>query len=306
MKHFLSSFRGAAFWVGISVLLAPPRTFAADLKPQTVQAWDEYVKTVKERAQKHFHSGTGFLSIDETPDDAARVRDGEIVVSPSTSHVPLKVPCGLIHDWSGSAFISNASLAEVLRVVRDYQNYKTIYHPNVVESLPISTGEWQDRFSLLLMNRSVVAKTALDSEYQSSYVRVDDQRLYSITESTRIQEIANYGTPSQHTLSENEGKGLIWRLLSITRYEERDGGVYIELEVVALSRDVPISLRWLIDPIVRRVSRSSLETSLQQTGKAVRSEAIEANGSSDRSCSSPADCGFAPVPLVTGPVHSLR
>lgn len=51
---------------------------------------------------------------------------------------------------------------------------------------------------------------------------------------------------------------------------ERDGGVYVEFEAIGLSRDIPASMRWLIDPIVRRVSRRSLLTSLQQTEKAVR------------------------------------
>ena len=63
----------------------------------------------------------------------------------------------------------------------------------------------------------------------------------------------------------NEGKGLIWRLYSAPRFEERDGGVYIELEALALSRDIPAGLHWMIEPIVRRVSRSSLATALQQT-----------------------------------------
>jgi hypothetical protein len=66
-----------------------------------------------------------------------------------------------------------------------------------------------------------------------------------------------------------EGSGVIWRLFSIARYQERDGGVYIELEAIALSRDIPASLRWLAGPIVRRVSRSSLSISLRQTENAV-------------------------------------
>jgi hypothetical protein len=66
-----------------------------------------------------------------------------------------------------------------------------------------------------------------------------------------------------------EGSGVIWRLFSIASYRERDGGVYIELEAIALSRDIPASLRWLAEPIVRRVSRASLSTSLRQTENAV-------------------------------------
>ena len=65
--------------------------------------------------------------------------------------------------------------------------------------------------------------------------------------------------------------GLIWRVHSTTHFEERDGGVYIEVETIALSRDIPTMLRWVVDPIVRRVSRASLTASLQQTEAAVRS-----------------------------------
>jgi len=62
---------------------------------------------------------------------------------------------------------------------------------------------------------------------------------------------------------------LIWRLSSITRLEERDGGVYAELEAIALSRDIPAAFRVFLPPIVRRVSRDSLATSLHQTKVAI-------------------------------------
>lgn len=67
----------------------------------------------------------------------------------------------------------------------------------------------------------------------------------------------------------NTGRGLIWRVYSISRFEQRDGGVYVELEAIALSRDVPAGLRWAVDPIVRRTSRGSIQVSLQKTREAV-------------------------------------
>ena len=132
----------------------------------------------------------------------------------------------------------------------------------------------EDRYSALLMNKSVFSKTALDGEYRSNIFRLDLQRAYSITESTRLREIDNYGSHDQRTLPEDEGSGFIWRLFSITRYQERDGGVYMEVEAMALSRDVPFSLRWIVEPIVRRISRGSLFTSIKQTGDAVRSTSL--------------------------------
>jgi hypothetical protein len=64
--------------------------------------------------------------------------------------------------------------------------------------------------------------------------------------------------------------------------------VYIELEAIALSRDIPAALRWAVEPIVRRVSRSSLDTSLQQTKDAVRSLALQEQSlTADRSHDTP-------------------
>jgi hypothetical protein len=285
---------------------APASTLAADLKPETVQKWEEYIKAVSARNHGRLVSGSSFLSIDETPDGNARLRGGEIVVAPAGPHVPMKIPSGLIHDWVGDAFVPNATLPDVLRVVRDYRRYQDIYHPSVLDSKPTATGEWEDRFSLLLMNKSLI-KTALDSDYRSSYTRLDDQRWYSTTETTRIQEVADYGASSQHTLPENQGAGLIWRLYSITRFEERDGGVYVELEAIALSRDIPISLRWVVDPIVRRISRSSLSTSLQQTQDAVRSGSSSASRySSGPFCSATKNCLVGAHASDTRPVDSFR
>ena len=189
-----------------------------------------------------------------------------------------KCPSGLIHDWIGAAFIPRVTLNDVMAVARDYARYKEVYQPTVVDSKAIATGETKDRYSMLLMNKSLFLKTAFDSDYESCYVHVDDRRAYSVTRTTRVQEIEEYGSPAQRLLHEGEGSGVIWRLFGITRYVERDGGVYVELEAIGLSRDIPASLRWLVEPIVRRVSRASLSTSLRQTENAVRLHAEVAHG----------------------------
>jgi hypothetical protein len=259
--------------LALATLLSPMQVAAADLKPETLQAWEAYLQAAKARNQKHLADGTAFLSIDSAPADSAKLRQGEIIVSPARPNVPVKVRSGLIHDWTGAIFIPNASIGDVIRVVRDYDHYRAIYHPNVVGSKPLEIGESEDRFSIVIMNKSFFAKGALDSDYRSTFVRIDDQHWYSTSETTRVQEVAEYGAASQYLLPEDHGKGIIWRLYSYARLEERDGGVYIELEAIALSRDIPAALRMVVDPVVRRVSRSSLETSLQQTADAVRASA---------------------------------
>jgi hypothetical protein len=242
----------------------------ADLTSETVQQWEDYVKAANTRHADRLAQGA-FLLSDEVAGQTNKLRNGGVVVTPGSQHIPLKVQSGLIHDWTGAAFIPNAKLDDVLPVLRDYDRYKEYYRPNVVYAKRIATSESKDQFSMVLMNKSAIARTALDADYQTVYTRINDHRWCSVTDVTRLQEIADYDTPSQHILPENHGMGLIWRLHSITRFEERDGGVYIEVEAIALSRDIPAALRWVVEPIVRRVSRASLATSLQQTEAAVRS-----------------------------------
>lgn len=252
------------------VLLVVFTAHATELKQQTVKAWQEYVGSANARMQERLRPGVHFLKVDDDPHWISNVRRGEILVSHGGSQDLTKVPSGLIHDWFGAAFIERSTLNQVLSVVRDYDQYKRFYHPTVVDSKELSRYGLEDRFSMALVNKSLLVETALAGNYNCVYFRVSDRRWYSITESTQILEVENYGTPSQHMLSDGEGKGLMWRLFSITRFEERDGGVYIELEAIALSRDIPVSLRWMVEPIVRRISRSSLITSLRQTEDAVR------------------------------------
>jgi hypothetical protein len=135
----------------------------------------------------------------------------------------------------------------------------------VLESAARGIDGWKDVFFLRLANRSVIAKTALDTEVETTYFRVDNKRWYGISNTRHIREVDKLGTPEQKILPEDEGTGLIWRIASISRFEERDGGVYAEMEALALSRDIPAALRLVVTPIVRRVSRDAVLTSLHQT-----------------------------------------
>jgi hypothetical protein len=275
---------------------------AAELKPVTLSAWEQYVESADAAMQDRLRPGAAFLWADETADRRSRLRAGEILVTEARDHTPKKVPSGLIHHWMGVAFIPDAKLDNVLGVVRDYTHYKDYYHPTVIDSRTVrqarnaSQSEGMpdtDRFSTLLMNKALFLKVALDNEYESSYLPAGPGRAYSITNCVRVQEIENYGQLDERKLPSGQGSGYIWRLHGITRYEEKDGGVYIEVEAMALSREIPAVMHWAVDPIVRRVSKDSLITSLRQTQAAV-------NGSSqiatDQQIAVPTlASGFAPT-----------
>ena len=111
----------------------------------------------------------------------------------------------------------------------------------------------------------------MEGRCKAQHFPVNARRAYGIADMKQLREIEEYGHPGEHALPVDTGHGFIWRLHDITRYEERDGGVYLEVEAIALTRDIPSSLRWLVAPIVKHLSFDSLETMLRQTRDAVAS-----------------------------------
>lgn len=257
-----------AFLAAVLLILAASLTSkGAELSPETLKAWDAYVQAQNARAAG-YTDATPFLWSDESPDRLRRLHQGETVVAPVGAN-PHRVPHGLIHHWIGAAFLPGARLDDVLSVVRDYGKYEEFYAPNVIESRVLHLTGTEDTFSLRMLNKAAVAKFALDTDFQTTYMRLNNNKWYSIAHTTRVREVENYGFAGEHEAAADTGRGLIWRLYSISRFEQRDGGVYVELEAIALSRDVPGALRWMVDPIVRRTSRSSIRVSLQKTEGAV-------------------------------------
>jgi len=242
---------------------------AAELKQETARAWDDYIQTVNTHMQKRCTADGPFLWADEVADRTDQLRAGNIIVEPIDNEVPKRVPSGLIHHWMGAVFIARIGVDDVLSVTRHYERYSEYYRPVVLDAKPICRSASDDRFSLLLMNKSVLRKTALEGEYQTRYFHPSTDRLYSISYAMRIQEIENYGQPTERKFSDGAGSGYIWRIASFTRLQQRDDGVYMEVEAIVLSRDIPAAFRWFVAPIVRRVSRNSLLISLQQTKDAI-------------------------------------
>jgi hypothetical protein len=241
----------------------------AVLNPETKEAWDAYLKVRLDAMQTRLKGDNHFLWLDEQPGRIEHVRTKGPYIQPIGDHIPAPVPSGLIHAWIGAGFVPDATIADILGVVRDYDNYEHVYKPGVIASKLYRQDGPADYFFLRFANKSVVAKTALDSDGEASYFQVGEHRWYAYSNTTSIREIDKFGTPDEHKLPEDHGTGLIWRLSSITRLEERDGGVYAELEAYALSRDIPAAFRLFVTPIVRRVSRDALATSLHETKIAV-------------------------------------
>jgi len=61
----------------------------------------------------------------------------------------------------------------------------------------------------------------------------------------------------------------LWRLNTYWRFEEKDGGVYVQCEALSLTRDIPYGLGWLIKPLVTKIPKQSLSRALGRTREVV-------------------------------------
>ena len=254
----------ALLFAGIPGLLS-----AIELQTGTLNAWDDYIRKADSRMQARLASRQPFLWIDEDPNRARRLRGGEVVIAPVNGRATQCVPNGLIHDWIGAVFLRNATIETLFAVIHDYDRYKEFYKPFVADSRVINCSESEQRFSMIWKHRVLFITAVIEGQYRMCNFVLDTRRGYSIADTASMQEIENYGEAGERYLPPGQGNGFMWRLHSIGRYEERDGGVYIESEVMALTRDIPVSLRWLVSPLVNRLSMNSLETSMRQTRDAV-------------------------------------
>ena len=269
-----STYRQAASTEGLALLLAivlssPMLISAADLNQQTINAWDEYIQAINSQMTQRSNGTTSFLWIDEAPGRRERVRQGEILVEPGSKDTPEKVPQGLIHNWLGAVFIPDATLGSVFAMLNDYGRYDQIYNPAVKDAKLLKVSGAMRKFSLVLSEKAPFVNAAIATEYVSQNFRLDRHRWYTITYSTRIQQIDDFGKPGARELPPDQGAGYIWRLFSIQRFEERDGGVYTELETIALSRNIPFEIQWLVRPILQHLPRESMTATLQKTRDAV-------------------------------------
>ena len=112
----------------------------------------------------------------------------------------------------------------------------------------------------------------MDTTYDVLFGRLDAQHGYSISRSTRIAEIASPGTSAEHALNDNEEHGFLWGLNSAWCYEERDGGLYLQIEAVSLTRSIPRGLGWMIGRYVESIPRESLEFTLRSVCNGLRKD----------------------------------
>ena len=256
----------------LSLAASPNDAITAELKTETVQAFDRYIRDSEARLDRKLHSSS-FLWAEESAQRIQQLRQGQILTEPFTGKREIKVPGGLIHDWIGAVFIPGATLRQTLALVQNYDHHKDVYKPEVIDSKLLSRNGNDFKIRLVLLKKKVLT-IVLNTDHDVRYFPLDDKRCYSRSYSTRIAEVDDYGKPGQRELPVGQDHGFLWRLYSYWKFEEKDGGVYVECEAISLTRGIPVAVAWLVEPIVRSLPRESLANTLRATREAIQATAV--------------------------------
>jgi hypothetical protein len=238
------------------------------LQAATLEPFLAYIGNAEQEMQSTFQPGGGFLWSEQKPEREGRILDGRIEAELWSGAKPIGVPDGLIHDWVGAAFAPNVTVERTLELVQDYDNHKQIYKPEVVDSRLISRDGNDFQIYLRLLKKKMIT-VVLDTDHAVRYSQYGTGRWFCRSYTTRIAEVENAGTANEQVMPPDNGHGFLWRLYSYWRFEEKNGGVFLECRAISLSRDIPFGLGWIIEPIIRRLPKESLINTLAATRKAL-------------------------------------
>jgi hypothetical protein len=250
-------------------------TRAAEVKPETVAAFEHYIAVSEARMDDDIRDRQ-FLIIDRLPDSQRKqaygqLQQGQIYIEElqtQEDHHAIRIPNGLVHHWAGVIFIRNASLSETLAVMNDYEDEPSIYKPEIRKAKLIEQNGNQSKIYLQFYSKSIVT-VVLNAYFDVVQTQMGSTRVQSVSHSTRIVEVMNPGAPDEHERTDGYDHGYMWRLSSYWRVEEKDGGIYLENESITLTRTVPALLGWLINPLTKSIPRDVLHDMLTDTQKAV-------------------------------------
>lgn len=244
---------------------APPAQTTTRLRPETIHAFEKYVAAAEQHQARE--RSERFLWSDQSAERLKKLQKGEVVVE-NRNDDAVEIEGGLIHDWVGGVFIPGATLPQVLRLMQDYNHHDVVYRPEVLEARTLKRDGNTFDVHMRLLKKKVI-KVVLDTEHRAEYFPVDEKRWHSRSYSTRISEVEDPGKPGERILPPGDDHGFLWKLNSYWRFQERDGGVYVECQAISLTRDIPSGLGWLIEPITRNLPKESLHHTLASTRNAL-------------------------------------
>jgi putative flippase GtrA len=211
----------------VALCASPVPVSGAELRPETIAAWNTYVMATERRL--------------DTAGDPGRP-----VVEPWGNQVD--VPGGAIHDWRGSRLIRGVTVDGLLRSLMVPGTPPP--QQDVLEARVLGRSADSLHVYLKLVRRTIMTVT-YETEHTMTFRRHSETLATSRSVATRIAEL------------DGRDRGFLWRLNSYWRYVQVGDGVRVDLESLSLSREVPAILRPVAGKVIGRIARESLTQTLE-------------------------------------------
>ncbi len=240
-----------------------PGYAAAEPSPAANVAFNLYVEAVRSRLAHQHSSRTQFLvPSHQDQQGETSLRRREFLIENLTPTDAITGSGAMLHHWRGTAFVAGAKASDFERLLRNFNAYPQRFFPQITGVRVLS--EKGDHFEITMRVRQRhVITVVMETAYDIDFGRFDTQRGYCASRSTRISEIEAAGTSAERALDSRHEHGFLWRQNSYWSYEERNGGLYVQIESVSLTRSIPSGLAWAVRPFVESVPRESLEFTLR-------------------------------------------
>ena len=237
--------------------------------PAAVAAFDSYICALESRLAAQHQSHIGFLApAASAPQIEPRLRQGELIVKDIPPANGSALPEALLHHWRGTAFVPGVSAADLERLLKDFDGYPRYFAPQVLQAKAIDHTTDHLQASMRVRQKHVLT-IVMDTTYDVAFGALDPQHRYNASRSTQISEVSSPGTADEHPLKSGDEHGFLWRQNTYWTYEEKDGGLYMQIESVSLTRSIPTGLGWLVRPFVDSIPRESLEFTLRSARNAL-------------------------------------
>lgn len=214
------------------------------LDEATLKAYQDYVTGFEKTVAEQFNQ-SGKMWMD-SGGKKGLFDSGKPVVEPRRNE---DLAHGSVHHFSGSIHLAGANIESIRKVMEDYAHYVEIFKPDLGTASGTreadSTAEDEHFKSKLLMVQSTLwMGVTYDTVYDTHYRRLDKDRWTARSFALSIKEWKDPKNGAGGSWPEGDDHGFLWRTNTYWFARERNGGLDLQADSIALSRPNPTGFAW--------------------------------------------------------------
>lgn len=230
----------------LALVLASAPLRAATLPPEANAAFDAYIQQTEADLKSRMQPDS-FLWLDQHQNEKNLVWMNQDFIRQKPTP---RIPGAILQDWIGELFVGKGATMERARAIMgNYNDYKEYFKPDVLEARAIESPKGGLQLFLRYTKRQL-GNIVLNTVSSVDAGTLDPTHMWVNFRSTHIGEAIRSKTGSyEEELPPNKESGALWRINQYWRFTEAENGVYVELEIVALSRAPGLGPTKLLDKL---------------------------------------------------------